>query len=75
MSESSIAAWLDSAPSALKSWFRTTSMYRFVCDSQRQAFNAPGRYDGAMSDECKTLIRDEYRTLTEIRNWMEKPSA
>lgn len=71
MAETEIREWLESAPSAARLWLRSTAMGRFVREERRKSFNAPGRYDGAMSEACKALCVAEYETLTEIWNWLQ----
>lgn len=62
-----IAEWVAAAPSSVRQWLDGITVRNFIAKERRQSFNMPGKYDGAMSDECKRLMLTKYGALTELQ--------
>lgn len=67
----SLKGFLDRAPGHFQDWLRSVPVGNFIRDRQREAFQMQGRYDGAMSEECKALFVAEYKMLTDLLKWIE----
>lgn len=62
-----VGAWIESAPDAVKEYFGGSIMVlNFWRDERNRNFQQPGRYDGAMDEECKALNRRQYAICDEI---------
>lgn len=58
-----VKEWFDNAPDGLKSWMRNVTFLRFLREQHIAMFQMPGRYDGAMSEQCKESFREQYNQL------------
>ena len=47
------------ASKLLKDWVEDVHVINFLVEHRNRAFQLPGLYDGAMSDECKKLCNDD----------------
>ncbi len=70
-----VVSWLNSAPEQARNWLRGIAHTRCVADQLNFSFQAPGKYDGAMSEECKQLFREKYAFLKVLSEWIEKPGS
>ena len=64
--------WLESQLASVKRILGTIDGINFLAAKRNTAFQMPGAYDGAMSEECKRLCREEYEIagalLAELTN-------
>lgn len=59
-------AWMRSAPFEVQEFMRSVHMTNFLHERRKEAFQMQGRYDGAMSAECKARFANEHKLLTEL---------
>lgn len=61
-----IDAWVDIAPPAIREWLRSVIVLRFIAEQRNMSFQLPGEMDGAMSEGCKELFRQQYKAVNEL---------
>lgn len=67
MCEMDTRLWIRAAPPLVREWLNSSIVVRnFLRERHRESFQMLGRYDGAMSEQCKNEFRKEYRILTAI---------
>ena len=62
-----VAEWVKSAPPGMLVWFDSIAFRRFVAEQRQASFQLPGSMDGAMSEDCKQLFREQYDALSEFQ--------
>ena len=62
----SIPEWVDCAPLDVKKWLTSVPVLNFIRAERNQLFQMTGRYDGAMSSECKEAFQKQYLAVNGI---------
>ena len=65
--EQTVTEWVRAAPPVIRKWMQTPDFIRFLCDQDSKTFQMIGKYDGAMSESCKQLFREEHEAIQELR--------
>lgn len=63
----SISEWYRNAPKDIREWMETPVFRQFAREQHQASFQTIGAYDGAMSEECKKLLRRQYEAIGELR--------
>lgn len=61
-----VKAWMSAAPFEVQEFMRTVHVTNFLHERRKEAFQMQGRYDGAMSAECKAHFAEEHKLLTDL---------
>lgn len=62
-----VRQWLEAAPDSVKSYFcGSIIVLNFWRDERNRNFQAPGLYDGSISEDCKELCRNHEAIANEI---------
>ena len=70
-----VAEWYRSAPPGIAAWMDGVVFRNFVRDEHAASFRMIGVYDGAMSEECKRMFREQYEAIGALRIAMAPPGA
>jgi hypothetical protein len=61
-----VTQWVLLAPSDVRSELQSVPVMNALREHRNNLFQSPGAYDGAMSEECKSLIRTGYAAINEL---------
>lgn len=59
--EDRMDVWLADAPPEFVAWLQGVSVSKFLAENARMNFQLPGAMDGAMSEGCKAIFRQDER--------------
>lgn len=61
-----VKAWMRAAPFEVQEFMGSVHVTNFLDKRRQEAFQMQGRYDGAMSAECKARFAAEHKMLTDL---------
>jgi hypothetical protein len=63
----SIEEWFLAAPRGIRAWMCTPDFLKFASEQQSKSFQMAGMYDGAMSEACKELFKQQHEAIGALR--------
>lgn len=61
-----VRIWVNSAPQSIVEALRSVPLMNELCRFRNAMFQTPGIYDGAMSEDCKRRMREQYHAMDEF---------
>lgn len=71
----SVGEWVEAAPPGIAEELRSVTVMNFLRSHCNFRFQMLGRYDGAMSEECKALCRKAYEAIDQLVRALESKES
>lgn len=66
MKKMDVDEWISMMPDDFVRLFGSVGFMTSLRELRNSEFQMPGKYDGAMSEECKALCRSNYELVTKL---------
>lgn len=67
-----VRQWVKQAPPTIRQALQSVPMMNSIRQLRNARFQMPGAYDGAMGEDCKKMMREEYEALDEFVKALEE---